>query len=74
MKATEPIIAEFVALHDRYMKAHERMTFLQTTAIEGMRKIGVGCITEESKAEFATLQKEIGLVLAKMKELCGALY
>ena len=70
----EAKVAEFIELHNRYMEAHERMTFLQTTAIEGMRKIGVGCITEESRTEFAILQKEIGSVLVRMKEICEELH
>ena len=74
MKATmEAISAEFKALHGRYLKANERMAFLQATAVEGIRKIGVGCITKESRTEFATLQKEIVLVLAKMREICDRL-
>ena len=74
MKATEAIIAEFIALHKRYIQAHERLMVLQTTAIEGMRKIGVGCITERSRQEFSELQEETRLVLARMKELCDKLH
>jgi hypothetical protein len=75
MKATmETVSAEFGALHERYLKANERMEFLQATAFEGIRKIGVGCITEQSRAEFAVLQREITLVLAKMKEICDTLH
>ena len=75
MKATvENISIEFEALHDRYLKANERMALLQATAVEGIRKIGVGCITQESRDEFVTLQKEIGLVLVKMKDICDTLH
>lgn len=74
MKATQPIITEFSDLHNRYRNANERMTVLQATAIEGMRKVGVGCITEESRTEFAALGKEINLVLARMREICDALH
>jgi hypothetical protein len=75
MKATmEAISAEFEGLHHRYLKANERMVLLQATAFEGIRKIGVACITEKSRAEFAALQKEIVLVLAKMKEICDTLH
>ena len=70
----EAMSAEFEGLHDRYLKANERMVFLQASALEGIRKIGVGCITKESKAEFAALQKEIVLVLAKMREICDTLH
>ncbi len=74
MKATmEAISAEFETLHSRYLKANERMVFLQAAAFEGIRKIGIGCITEKSRAEFASLQKEIVLVLARMKEICDSL-
>jgi len=66
--------AEFQTLHNRYRKVNERMSFLQATAAEGIRKIGVGCITEESRAEFVALQKEIMLVLARMKEICDTLH
>ena len=72
-EAMNAISAEFEALHGRYLKANERLSFLQATAVEGIRKIGVGCITEESRAEFIALQKEIGLVLTKMKEICDTL-
>ena len=74
MKATEAILAEFIMLHKRYMQAHQRLMLLQTTAIEGIRKIGVGCITEKSRAEFSALQQETALVLTKMKEICDKLH
>ena len=74
MKATEAILVEFIELHKRYMQAHERLVVLQTTAIEGIRKIGVGCITENSRTEFSALQQETNLVLAKMKEICDKLH
>jgi len=75
MKTTmETISVEFEALHYRYLKANERMLFLQASATEGIRKIGVGCITKESRAEFVALQREIVLVLAKMKEICDSLH
>ncbi len=73
MKATESVIAEFVGLHNRYKKADERMLMLQDSAGEGMRKIGVGCITGKSKEEFVTLKKEIEFVLSRMKEICSSL-
>ena len=73
MKATESVIAEFVGLHNRYKKADERMLILQDSAVEGMRKIGVGCITEKSKEEFVALKKEIEFVLSRMKEICSSL-
>jgi len=73
MKATESVIAEFVGLHNRYKKANERMLMLQGSAVEGMRKIGVGCITEKSKEEFVALKKEIESVLFRMKEICSSL-
>ena len=75
MKSTmDSISAEFQTLHGRYLKANERMAFLQAAAAEGIRKIGVGCITKESRAEFVALQKEIVLVLARMKEICDTLH
>jgi len=70
----DSVSAEFETLHDRYLKANERMVFLQAAAREGIRKIGVGCITEGSRAEFVALQKEIVLVLAKMREICDTLH
>ena len=73
MEATESAIAEFVGLHNRYKKADERMLILQDSAVEGMRKIGVGCITEKSKEEFVALKKEIESVLSRMKEICSSL-
>jgi hypothetical protein len=73
MKATAALIAEFVELHDRYKKADGRMLTLQNSAVEGMRNIGVGCVTEKSKEEFAALKKEIESVLSRMKEICLSL-
>jgi len=73
MKGTESVIAEFVGLHNRYKKADERMLMLQDSAVEGMRKIGVGCITDKSKEEFVAQKKEIELVLARMKDICLSL-
>ena len=73
MKATESVTAEFVGLRDRYKKADERMLMLQDSAVEGMRKIGVGCITDKAKEEFVAQKKEIESVLARMKEICSSL-
>ncbi len=69
-KTIDEIATEFGALHVRYLKAHERMVYLQAVAVEGIRKIGVGCIQEESRAEFVALKKEINLVLNRMKKMC----
>ncbi len=73
MKATESQKAEFRELHNRYRKASERMLVLQASVAEGMRKIGEGCATEESKEEFTSLQKDIEMVLARMREICESL-
>jgi hypothetical protein len=73
MKATAALIAEFVDLHERYQKADTRMLILQNSAVEGMRNLGVGCVTEKSREEFASLKKEIETVLARMKEICSSL-
>lgn len=73
MKVTESLAAEFESLNNRYKKADERMLMLQGAAVEGMRKIGIGCITEKSKEEFVALQKEIESVLASMREICSSL-
>ncbi len=70
MKATKEQIAEFIEMHSRYRKASERMLVLQASVAEGMRKIGEGCTTEESKAEFTTLKGEIEQILARMKQIC----
>ena len=74
MKATEQIIQEFSHLHTRYMEAHQRMAMLQGAALEGMRKIGIGCITEESREEFKSLKAEIEHILARMREICDSLH
>ena len=74
MKATQPIITEFCDLHDRFKKAFKRIDVLQSTAIEGMRKVGVGCLTEESRAKFIALQEEVNLILARMREICETLH
>jgi len=73
MKATKAQIAEFSQMHNRYRKASERMLILLASVAEGMRKIGEGCTTEASKAEFASLQKEIERTMARMKEICELL-
>lgn len=73
MKPTESLITEFAGLHSRYMRANERMLPLQGAAVEGMRKIGVGCVSQKSKEEFMNLKIEIESVLARMKEICSTL-
>ena len=73
MKATASEVAEFTELHQRYTIANGRMLMLQAAAVEGMRKIGIGCINQKSKAEFADLKIEIEDILARMKEICSSL-
>ena len=74
MAVPESVINEFTELHEKYKAANEKIMVLQATAIEGMRKIGVGCITEESRAEFISLEKEINNSLAGMREICESLH
>ena len=74
MKSPQSVAREFSDLHDRFRKACGRIVVLQATAIEGMQKIGTGCLTEESRAEFIALEKEINLVLSRMREICEALH
>jgi len=73
MKATAEVIQEFHELHEKYIKANERMLMLQEKAMHGMRIIGVGCVNEESKAEFLSLKAEIARILSRMKEICDSL-
>lgn len=73
VKATEAMVQEFSQLHQKYMEADKRMLILQGVALEGMRKIGVGCTPKESKEEFKTLKGEIERVLARMKEICESI-
>ena len=73
MKPTESITTEFIGLHSEYRRANERMLLLQGAAVEGMRKIGVGCVTQKSKEEFVELKSEIESVLGRMKEICASL-
>jgi hypothetical protein len=73
MKASAALIAEFVDLNERYKKADMRILILQNSAVEGMRNLGVGCVTEKSKEEFASLKREIESVLSRMKEICLSL-
>ena len=61
-------------LHERHKAANEKILVLQATTIEGIRKIGTGCITEESRAEFASLEKEINDSLARMKAISESLH
>jgi len=74
MEARESLLREFNGLHNRYVKANERMLILQATAVEGLRKIGTGCLTKESRAEFIALETEIGTVLSRMRAICEALH
>ena len=74
MPVQESVITEFTELHERYKAANEKILILQATAIEGIRKIGVGCITEGSRAEFVSLEKEINNSLARMREICESLH
>jgi hypothetical protein len=74
VEATQSIITEFIGLHDRYNRASKRILVLQATAIEGMRKMGVGCFTDESRTEFTDLENEITLVLNRMREICESLH
>ena len=74
MAVSESIISEFTELHERYKTANAKILVLQATAIEGIRKIGVGCITEGSRAEFISLEKEINDSLARMREICESLH
>jgi hypothetical protein len=39
-----------------------------------MKKVGIGCITEESRAEFSALESEINMVLSRMREICNSLH
>ena len=74
MAVPESIINEFSELHERYKAANKKILVLQATAIEGIRKIGVGCITEGSREAFASLEKEINDSLARMREICESLH
>ena len=74
MAVPELVIDEFKELHEKYKAANEKILVLQATAVEGIRKIGVGCITEESRAEFISLEKEINESLARMREICESLH
>jgi hypothetical protein len=74
MEAREPLLGEFSGLHNRYVKANERMLVLQAMAVEGLRKIGTGCLTEEARTEFIALETEIRTVLSEMRAICEALH
>ena len=74
MAVSESIISEFTELNEKYKAANAKILVLQATAIEGIRKIGVGCITEESRTEFISLEKEICDSLARMREICESLH
>ena len=74
MESTQLVSNEFTDLHNRFKVACKRISVLQATSIEGIKKVGVGCITEESRTEFAALEEEINLVLARMREICDSLH
>ena len=44
MEVRESILREFSGLHNRYVKVNERMLVLQAAAVEGLGKIGTGCV------------------------------
>ena len=73
MQATPEVIKEFEMLHEKYLKADDRIKELQQKAIMGMKIIGVGCVDNSSKAEFMSLKSELADTLARMKELCDSL-
>jgi len=74
MGVSESVITEFIDLHERYKSAHEKILVLQATAIEGIRKIGVGCLTEDSRSRFIELENEITQTLSRMREICESLH
>jgi len=74
MGAEKPVVDEFIALHDKFTKANQRMSLLQKTAIEGLLHIGVGCVNEASRQEFKTLKSEIEQTLNRMDEICDKLH
>ena len=74
MEPRESLLREFSGLHNRYVKANERMLILQAAAIEGLRKIGTGCLTEGARTEFIALETEIRAVLSRMRAICEALH
>ena len=74
MAVQESVIKEFTELHERYKTANEKILVLQAMAVEGIRKIGVGCITEGSREAFVSLEKEINDSLARMREICESLH
>ena len=74
MAVSESVIKEFTELHEKYKSANEKILVLQATALEGIRKIGVGCITEESRAEFMSLEKDINDALTGMRKICESLH
>ena len=74
MAISESVIDEFKELHENYKTANEKILVLQAMAIEGLRKIGVGCITEESREEFILLEKAINDSLERMREICESFH
>jgi hypothetical protein len=65
MEAQESIMREFSSLHNRYVKASERMLVLQATVVKGLRKIGTLRWTEGTRTDFITQETEIGVVLSR---------
>jgi hypothetical protein len=64
------IIAEFSSLHEKFVQDSTKLTELQRGILMGMRDIGVGCETKETKTRFLALKKEIEDTLANMKKIC----
>jgi hypothetical protein len=50
------------------------MSVLQAAALEGICKIGIGCVTAESRQEFMTLKTEIEQALARIQVICNSLH
>ncbi len=66
----DDVIAEFSGLHEKFVQDSTKLTELQRGILMGMRDIGVGCETKETKIRFLELKKEIEDTLARMKKIC----
>ena len=64
------VIDEFAGLHEKFIQDSATMAEIQRGVLMGMRDIGVGCETEDTKIQFFKLKGEIEATLEEMKKMC----
>jgi hypothetical protein len=73
MADPDALRAEFIGLHNGYLKVHSEMMALQEKAIHGMRIVGTGCVNEKDEQIFSDCKIKMDEILDRMKEICKLL-